>query len=382
MWDGHDTRFRWGGWATSWGSIMQRATWCALHRIRPRRCPLFLARPVLLRAVEEGCLLLGARVLGREATWCRRGPVDSSKNGGELSMSMDVFIFDVDHGFAGLVVTPTGHGLMIDCGRHSSGFSPASWIRDNISLRPFDGKPLAGLVITHPHNDHIEDIDNLFGTPTVAQMILGKTPLRPARVWGRQYQWREVQPVNSQTKAFKTCAAMLDGCDRTVLQAQPSWGVDVLIFGLTPEEAKQIRASFVNNSSLVVSVQVTYGKEQKWQWLFGGDVETLGWEQLLKIGWASTLAGINFLVAPHHGHASGYCPKLLQQNQLLDLVVISARAGDEETCGDYYARHVPVGFEVNQKGNFRKVVSTRKDGTIWFHVDDNGLCTCRTGRLK
>ena len=71
---------------------------------------------------------------------------------------LKITFFDVDHGNAIHVQTPNNKHFMFDLGvgSYSSGkeFSPLRYLR-NRGINQLDG-----VIITHPHTDHIDDIGN------------------------------------------------------------------------------------------------------------------------------------------------------------------------------------------------------------------------------
>ncbi len=77
-------------------------------------------------------------------------------------MAMKLTLFNVEHGFCAFIKTPTKFGLMIDCGC-TENFSPALYVAHHelSDINTWNGFNLTRLTITHPHDDHIEDIDTV-----------------------------------------------------------------------------------------------------------------------------------------------------------------------------------------------------------------------------
>src|SRR5258708_21230737 len=90
-----------------------------------------------------------------------------------------VIIFDVDHGFCAFVKSRTGRTLMIDCGRKGN-FSPVVYVIDH----ELGGQRLTQLVVTHPHDDHIGDIE----------AVTSKLP--PLILHRQQYNWEAVKDAD------------------------------------------------------------------------------------------------------------------------------------------------------------------------------------------
>lgn len=74
---------------------------------------------------------------------------------------MTRFVFwDVQHGSAAYICTPNAQRIVVDLGTGKVGdgnpdFSPLLHLRDSWDITQLDG-----VVITHPHRDHIGDIFN------------------------------------------------------------------------------------------------------------------------------------------------------------------------------------------------------------------------------
>ena len=75
---------------------------------------------------------------------------------------LEVTIWDVQHGSAAYIKTPDGKHIVVDLGtgsfRNSTGdFSPLLHL-----LRRYGVAQLDGVIITHPHTDHLDDIFNFY----------------------------------------------------------------------------------------------------------------------------------------------------------------------------------------------------------------------------
>lgn len=93
-----------------------------------------------------------------------------------------IILFDVEHGFCAFIRTPTGYTLLVDCGK-APNFSPVEYIRKHelAGTAPFNGHQLTKLIVTHPHEDHIEDIARLV------------RDMPPAILHRQQYNWGYVK---------------------------------------------------------------------------------------------------------------------------------------------------------------------------------------------
>lgn len=221
---------------------------------------------------------------------------------------MKLIFFKVDRGLCCFIRTPDDSRILMDCGRREK-FSPAKYVYKNELTeqeRDSDYK-INFLTISHPHNDHIGDIEN------VHQMITPKTLL------ARKYDWDELKEEGQKYPALDHLALMKDKY-KDPPQKPTTYGVKRTAYTPSMEEAKEINADpqhFVNNSSVLSTVECGGFK-----FLFTGDIESEMWEVLLgKKDFKDFIAGTNIVVAPHHGLKSSFCPKLYDHiNPLINIV--------------------------------------------------------------
>lgn len=181
---------------------------------------------------------------------------------------MRVILFDVDHGFCSFIRTPNGSTLLIDCGKGAN-FSPTKYL---FSYEPCI--PLSKLIITHPHDDHIEDFACVTST------------LSPKILLAQNFNWNLIKSQSG--------AESHDGLDAYVARKNanfnggfvpdPNYGMRIESFSLEPNHAQRISTSInsaVNNSS-IVTIASFVGTKYCPKLLFGGDMEQAGWDHLLK----------------------------------------------------------------------------------------------------
>lgn len=273
-----------------------------------------------------------------------------------------VIVFDVEHGFCAFVKSPTGHTLMIDCGK-TENFSPVNYILKNElgGTVTRNGYRLTKLIVTHPHDDHIEDISNL--TSKMAPSILQR----------QRYDWDAIKGPdagNGEYQNLEHYATWQDKYSEPVTE-EPDWGMRIDTFYLTPEEALALdEAKFVNNSSIVAVVSFK-GTDFTEKFLFGADVEQDAWDALLKRSlFRNTIAGTDFFVAPHHGHTSGFSTTLFEAMGKPFLNFVSVHSRDDNLDLRYSGTDFAKGAQVN--GERRNMLSTRNDSSIFVDVDSEG----------
>ena len=103
-----------------------------------------------------------------------------------------------------------------------------------------------------------------------------------------------------------------------------------------------------------------------------GDLERAGWLALLKDSEVcQLLARVNVFVASHHGRESGYCQEVFDYCSP-SLVVMSDGPVEYDTqkMASTYAQHATGEWWFNGGSDteWRKVVTTRNDGHIWWQL--------------
>lgn len=276
-----------------------------------------------------------------------------------------IWVFDVDHGFMAFVRPASGATLAIDCGK-ADDFSPTLYIRDSelTELERLRGCPISKLVVTHPHDDHIEDIG------------LVAAYLRPERLLRHEYDWEEVQAQSEgehdrlrRWKEFEN--------DYRPPVDEPDWGsMKLTHWCLTVAEAKALNESkFINNSSIITIVQIG-----SFKMTFPGDIEKDGWlEMLRKASFCEALRGTSIFVTSHHGHSSGYVPEIYDVMGKPWFNLSSIHHGDLSIESAYSTAQTACGTPYN--GETRYSITTRRDGSCLIQVDDQGNWRMDTYRL-
>lgn len=254
---------------------------------------------------------------------------------------------------------------MLDCGSHGEKECPVRSIialRDEIGwlghMKKFHGFPLTHLVLSHPDEDHINNLGE------VRKQL-------PPYLLTRQYHDHYLPDVDVTDEYKGICQTY-----RAAPEALPSWSLDCppQNFFLSLEEIRadeELCGSLKNNSSVITVISSSGIK-----FLFGGDLEEAGWRRLLKQpSVREAVTGTNVLIASHHGHSSGYSPDLMAIiRETLDLVVASkGMEGDGETDVSSRYSEVARGYEVtslaNKKCEKKYMLSTRQNGNIYFTTD-------------
>lgn len=264
-----------------------------------------------------------------------------------MNSSISIITFDVAHGNCHLIVTPSGRRVMIDLGC-SDDFSPVKWLKNKGCKR------LDLLVVTHPHDDHIRGVFDLDG---VGVGILHRPKSVPPELTAQldpdlQNAWQEfdrrfTSPVQLQDKFYDPQSPAFDG-------------MALQFFGGKSDTQN------LNNYSIVTVLE--FGA---FKMVFPGDLETAGWDALLKNAeFLKAIAGTTVLVAAHHGRQKGWCAKLFDYIAP-KLVIISDGAATETSYASYYSQKAEgctVKAQTTNETKERKVISTRDNGNLVVEV--------------
>lgn len=272
---------------------------------------------------------------------------------------MRIILFDVEHGFCAFIKTPTGHTIMIDCGKGPN-FSPTEYLlRNEVCV------PLSKLIVSHAHEDHIEDF------PKVS------AALNPSILLATNLNWALIKE-NSGSGSHQCLDAYVAGKNAKFNggpATDPNYGISLQWFWLHPNRAQQISGSIcsaVNNCSIVTVASFT-GTQYAPKFVFGGDMEEAGWEELLATNPAfrEAVRGTWFYFASHHGHSSGFSTKLYDAMGKPVLNLVSVRHNDESRDCRYSTDEFSSGWPLG--GETRKMLSTTCDGSIFLDVDGTGM---------
>jgi len=281
-------------------------------------------------------------------------------------------IFNVEHGFAAFVRSPNGYGLMIDCGSRPN-FSPIKWIRKHYNtgkgnITYYERRRTAKCVVTHLHADHLDDVGSFKRTEDKPKTLLwDKETLKFVDEKIKEEAKTDEQKRKQKAlKAFKKLSA-----DYTEEGTSPNWGFDFLRTRQLPYAAAK-RASgddrdkIINNRSFITTVGYA-GKRI----LLPGDMLAEGWSEVLgDKSFTDMLKDIDFFVASHHGHESGFAKEVIDRTGRPDIFIISARRGDKSVCDSYSSATYAKGYRIEGEKERSRSVSTRKrqrsiEITIW-----------------
>jgi competence protein ComEC len=261
-------------------------------------------------------------------------------------MPLLIVFHPVGAGHAVHVFTPAGEVIVIDAGA-SKDVSPLSWLRRQTSR-------IDQLIISHPHGDHIEEIERLSNF-TVGRLI------RPANLDERSVRAQNQARIQPKLDVYFD----LDRRFNLPITGQPiGASSDVVLETFTA--VGDARAN-LNNHSLVVSI--TYGGCTA---ILPGDNEPSSWQALsLNSSFVARLEKCHLFLASHHGRESGYCGQTFSRLLKPRLCVISDGCVRDTDAGPKYSQLATGHRVVSGSGSqdTRNCVTTRDDGLVSATVD-------------
>ncbi len=268
-------------------------------------------------------------------------------------MAETQFVFwDVQHGSAAYIGTPSGRHIAIDLGIGSvkgsdTTFSPLRHLQRNYGVRQLDC-----VIITHPHRDHLGDIVNFDSLSP--RVLLRPKHLSEGDIRGGN-QGRGSTIIDKYLEINRRYNGTL-APGTSPLDRDNNGGVEFRWF--TP---KPSASSNLNNHSIVTVVTYVGCKI-----IVPGDNETSSWDELLaRRDFRDAVTGSHILVAPHHGRESGFAERLFEYISP-HLTIISDGPAGNTSVTERYARK-SKGWQVSKRGGGeeqRRCLTTRRDGVI------------------
>ena len=281
---------------------------------------------------------------------------------------MKLIVFDVGDAACSIISSPTSKGLMIDCGSNSEKPNPVDsynkykgWLGITPFITSEGTKYELGLLhITHPDDDHVRNAKRI------------NKDLEPYLLRKREYEeFPDGDLINQEYKDY------IDKKYRGTNPEAINWGFDknetfqIPMATLKSDEilSKKLR----NNSSIIRFIE-----KNGIRILFSGDLETPGWEWLIdnNKSFVNTISnGNDVLIAPHHGHTSGFPSALFDKIGYVKCVIHSkgseANIEGTDVSSQYSEKTIGVIYKnlldnCYYKG---KVLTTRSNGNIFIQVN-------------
>lgn len=273
-----------------------------------------------------------------------------------MSQPLSVIFWDVQHGNAAYIETPNGKKFAIDLGVGSfdnsdKTFSPLRYLKNRCGIESLDG-----VVITHPHADHLDDIFNF-------DSLSPKTLSRPGHLTEDDIRGENEAAGASLISKYLEISTRYSsgvGDEENPFKASVNGGVSFQKFF-----PKACSRDNLNNHSVVTIVSYASSKI-----LIPGDNEKPSWEELLADrNFVLAVSGTNLLLAPHHGREAGFCEELFKHIRPC-LTIVSDGSICDTSARDRY-RNRSTGWKVyDSAGNeeLRHCLTTGSDGTVRIEI--------------
>ncbi|MXX20763.1 MAG: MBL fold metallo-hydrolase [Cenarchaeum sp. SB0661_bin_35] len=268
----------------------------------------------------------------------------------------ELYVWDVGDGAAIYVKTPNDKHVVIDCGA-SDDFSPADYIKSTLGVSTING-----LVISHPHKDHINDILKIKEHWDKVNEI--KLLMRNKEI-GKELLIESNNDLKDDkyVKGYYELADSFNGGNPSK-EYLDFGGLERKYFLNTNTDEKP-DSSTINNLSVVTFIK--FGADVV---LYGGDMEEYGWKEILgKDGFKELLKKTTIYIASHHGHKSGYYADIFEYFQpKLTIIPGNKRDDDDDATGEYDEKTEGMSID----GKDEKVLTTYEDGHIHITLYDDG----------
>lgn len=337
----------------------------------------------------------------------------------EPSNKTEIWILNVERGLSTLIKTSQNDIVIYDVGS-TKDFSPLKTFNDErIFVKLGKEKYFDQVIISHPHQDHISDLDedNVKYLGINTELITCQNDKTKDQIKGHQIDFNRISNQESG-KVFEENLKNLYKERRLPLQTfvnkkvvdEPN--IKIGYYYITHDQANELfpKNDQEYSNSLSIVLYISHGNHSL---LFTGDITPMALELIIagkcekrftdysikqsedkKISWSSKTTdqpslktllknGISFLVAPHHGLESGYSEALFDElgENKPKLILISEKRKSGENQGklhqNYQNGKCSTGLKVNSKDRWS--LSTANDGHIRITLTGNDF-SIKTGK--
>ncbi len=282
-----------------------------------------------------------------------------------MSTKVEMVVWDVQHGLAVYIKSPNDRHVVIDLGTgdysgNNTAFSPLQHLYNNYGVRQLDA-----LIITHPHLDHIDDINFI-------QYLTIKTLTCPRTISDELIMEGVLEKDKPKYRRFIN---LRDRYNNDIPNDSPdaltnsdNWGgMDISTFAPLLYNGNNI-----NNYGIITVVEYAGVKI-----VIVGDNEEGNLADFMKRPlFKNAIKDANILVAPHHGRKSGFNNDFASHINP-DLTIVSDGRHCDTSANHRYSA-VSQGWKVHNRNGSpattRKCLTTNSDGEIYIEFgynDDN-----------
>jgi competence protein ComEC len=270
---------------------------------------------------------------------------------------MKINFYDVEHGSCTHIITPNGKHILVDVGSREDK-SIVSHIKDTYFEKYYNSQ-IDVLIITHPHEDHIYDLPNLYNylKPKVLYRQRGAFDIVPSK--DTFFHRNIADYANKMNREYN--GHIVD--NENPLNSFNNGGIDIEII---PPLSYETTKDDLNTFSSVVIV-----KHEGYKFVLTGDNPKSIIQKMIDDNWNNfkqKIANATVLLAPHHGRTGEFCEDFFNcVNPFLTVASDKSivHATQEETSSIYRGKGAKL------YGRDRYVLTTRNDGTISFKVTEN-----------
>jgi len=297
---------------------------------------------------------------------------------------MKIIIFDVGNAACSVISSPNEYGLMIDCGSHSEKENPIDLLKSGaikkwLGLKDYvtqnrESFKLGLLHVTHPDDDHVRNAKRI------------KEEFAPYLLYRRKFEeFPDADKINDDYK--KKIDLVYRGNNPETID----WGFEINKTFKIPMDIlknnEELNKKLCNNSSIL-----RYIKYNGIKILFSGDLEKEGWEWLTKNDqdFINTMKnGLDILIAPHHGHKSGFPTSLFDLTGNIKISILSKASESENENTDVssqysqYSIGIPY-LNLNDEQFYfaNSTLTTRSNGGIYIKIGQTGSITIITQKAS
>ncbi|WP_293670321.1 MBL fold metallo-hydrolase [uncultured Parabacteroides sp.] len=278
---------------------------------------------------------------------------------------VEIIIWDVQHGSASYIKSPNGRHIIVDAGLGSyensdKAFSPLYHLWKNYGVKQIDYA-----ILTHPHKDHIEDINNLIElTPKVL-----RRPKHLTRddIISPQTAKMDIPLYEKYIEFSNKYTSNVSGTMNDPTKPENYGGLKIQTFSTV-----NCATCNLNNQSIISVFSYANSKI-----VIAGDNESPSYNELFEdISFKNAIKDADILVASHHGRASGYHDEFVKLVKLVKpkLTIISDSSKKETSVVTDYGM-ISSGWTVFSRTDGssmkRSTLSTYNDGHIVIKMGYN-----------
>ena len=283
-------------------------------------------------------------------------------------MSMTVKFYDVEHGSCTHIITPNGKHYLVDIGTKSN-----RSISHHLKHKYFQYQGCIDyLIITHPHIDHIADLENLYAYGIKPRVLWRDKDAFPLNI--------SYSDLPTQVSLKKKANEMNDeytssiGDSESPTNSSFNGGVEIDLY---PASVVGAEKDDLNFFSCVVALRYAGFKI-----VLTGDNPASKLEDMLKgNGFRQSIGGATVLLAPHHGRDSDFCESFVKAVNPI-LTVFSDKAIQHETQAHAAQKYYNLTRGTTWSGTLRSVFTTRNDGTITFTFNSDDTWSINTSTTE